>query len=382
MCRKYVESSQMTPVEALNQVRTLADTVFRPRAEEADCGRIDGVVAENVRLLASRGLFGMGIAREYGGIGADEQGRREFTEIVASACGVTAFTQQQLHAGGAFALAAMSDAAKASLLPRFASGELLCGIAFSHLRRPGAPIVTARAVDGGWLINGRAPWVTGWSLLDGFILGATVLSDCLASSEASAYQGSHLYVYVSKAGNEASLTPSDPITIHVMNASDTVEVTIRDLFIADEDVAGPRPAEDLRRADYCGISGHVYMPLGCARGSVHYLRRLAKERGSERPGEIARHFETETDACRREALTWSGSCADAPNYKEKALQARAWSIDLAVRAAHAAVASTGGSGQRLDNPAQRLMREAVFYTTLAQTPDVQSATLDRLMITG
>ena len=67
-----------------------------------------------------------------------------------------------------------------------------------------------------------------------------------------------------------------------------------------------------------------------------------------------------------------------PDYKEHAVGARTQSIELAVRAAHAAVAATGGTAQLLARAPQRLMREAVFYTTLAQTPDVQAGTLDRL----
>ena len=85
------------------------------------------------------------------------------------------------------------------------------------------------------------------------------------------------------------------------------------------------------------------------------------------------------DACRREALAWSGACADLPDYKEHALRVRATAIVLAVRAAHAAVTATGGSAHRLDSPPQRLLREAIFYTTTAQTADVRSATLDLLI---
>ncbi len=49
-----------------------------------------------------------------------------------------------------------------------------------------------------------------------------------------------------------------------------------------------------------------------------------------------------------------------------------------MRAGHAAVAATGGSAHLLTQPPQRLMREAMFYTTTAQTPDVQAGTLELL----
>ena len=354
--------------QILADARRLADDVFRPNAEKADQGGIHGQIARNVRLLADAGYFGLGISPEFGGMGADDVTRREFTELMASACGVTGFTQQQLHAGGGFVGGARSEVLRREKLPRFASGQELCGVAFSHLRRSGPPMVTAERVEGGYRVNGKAPWVTGWGILDSFILGAMRVAE-----------NDHIYFYVPKAGNETMLEPGPFIPLVVMNASDTVEVTLDNLFLPDDYALYERPAEALKRGDYCGISGHVFLPLGCARGSVHYLRALAEKRGNEMFAHAAEELTREIDACRHEALTWSGACADLPNYKEHALHARAAAIVLAVRAAHATVTATGGSAHLLSMPPQRLLREAIFYTTTAQTPDVQNGTLDLLL---
>ena len=107
----------------LREARRLADEVFRPHAEEADQGEITGQVGRNVRLLADAGYFGLGIAPEFGGMGADDAARREYTELMASACGVTAFVQQQLHAGGGFVGGGRSEELKREKLPLFASGR-------------------------------------------------------------------------------------------------------------------------------------------------------------------------------------------------------------------------------------------------------------------
>lgn len=77
--------------DILREARRLADDVFRPNAEIADQGTIDGQVGANVRALADAGYFGLGIPAQYGGMGADDATRREYTELMASACGVTAF---------------------------------------------------------------------------------------------------------------------------------------------------------------------------------------------------------------------------------------------------------------------------------------------------
>ena len=354
--------------QILSEARRLANEVFRPHAETADQGALDGQVETNVRLLAKAGYFGLGITPEYGGFGANEATRREYTELMASACGVTAFTQQQLHAGGNFVGGARSEALKQEKLPRFASGEELCGVAFSHLRRLGSPMVQAERVEGGYNVNGTAPWITGWGILDSFILGAVRLPE-----------NDHIYFYVPKLGNEAALQPGMRLPLAVMNASDTVEVSFSGLFLPDEYVLYECPTDALQRSDYCNISGHVFLPLGCARGSVHYMQTLAEKRGKENFFHAADEFKREIDACRLEALTWSGACADLPDYKKHALHVRANAIVLAVRAAHAAITATGGSAHLLTNPPQRLLREAIFYTTLAQTPDAQTATLDLLI---
>jgi alkylation response protein AidB-like acyl-CoA dehydrogenase len=353
----------------LREARRLADEVFRPRAEATDQGGADGPIRENVRLLAGAGYYGLGISPEHGGYGADDATRREYAEMLGAACGVTAFTQQQLHSGGAFVGGSTDEDLKRELLPKFASGELLCGIAFSHLRRKGPPVVTADKDDaGGYRINGKAPWVTAWGLVDAIALGATV-----------AETGEHLFAYVPKAGVEEGMSATPPLPLAVMAASDTVEVTFDNFFVPERYVLYIRPAEALRRADYRGITGHALFPLGCARGSVHYLRELAARRASSQLETVISALEREIAACRTAALTWTGSCADLPDYKEHALRARSSAILLATRAAHAAVTATGGSAHLLNNPPQRLMREAVFYTTLAQTADVQAGTLDLLI---
>jgi len=352
----------------LSKLRLLADEVFRPNAEITDQGTVLDQLSVNIRLLKDAGYFGLGISKLYGGMEADEETRQEYTELMASACGVTAFTQQQLQSGGGFVSGSDNASLKKSLLPRMARGEVLCGIAFAHLRRPGPPVVTAEKVPGGYRINGEAPWLTGWSLMDSFILGVHVPEN-----------DRHLYLYVEADRSNPAISASPTAKLVCMNASDTVSVSFNNLFVSDDYRLYDRAAADMGRADLCGITGHVYQPLGCTRGSIAYLRSLAERRKRQDLLLIAEQFEREVDHCRKEAHSWNGSCADLPEYKEHALHARTSTILLAVRAAHATIAATGGSAHYMDQPPQRLMREAMFYTTAAQTRDVQAGTLDLLV---
>jgi len=345
----------------------ISDEFLRPRAAEADRGDVHGPVADNVRRLGAAGLFGLGIPAEYGGLGADAVTRHEYAEILASACGVTAFTQQQLQTGTRLVVEADNEDLKRELLPALASGQRHCGVALSHLRRAGPPPVRAARVAGGYTVNGLIPWISGWGLLDGFVLGAT-LED-----------GDHLFAYIDKQRCRESLSASAPLPLVIMAASDTVEVEVRDLFIPTERVLAVRPAGALRVADEKTITTHAALPLGCARGCARHLRELAALPGREALAPSAFALTLEIDGCRREALTWGCDCAAHPDYKAHALRARATANVLAVRAAYAAVVATGGRAHLATSAPQRLLREAQFYGTAVQTPDVQAGTLGQLI---
>lgn len=359
----------------------ISEEVLRPRATSADISGDSGIVCDNVRQLADAGFLGLGIAREFGGLEADDVTRHEYAEIVASSCGVTAFTQQQLQTGIKFITESDSNDLKASILPELARGTTLCGIAMSHLRRPGAPCVRAERADGGYIINGNIPWVTGWSMLDAFVLGAVIVDSnqqepCGTGSDSG---GSHLFAYIDCRKHRTNMVAGAPMPLVVMEASDTVEVRITDVFVSDDAVVSVRPAAELARTDMKAITAHAALPLGCARSSVRYIRELAATAGHDDLSGTALALSYELDHCRRQTLTWNCECLDHPEYAKYAVRARASAIVLAQRAAHAAITATGGKAHLKTSLPQRLLREAQFYTTAVQTVEIRSTTLDQLV---
>ena len=80
------------------------------------------------------------------GAGASVALFREVSELLAGADAATWFVQAQHHSVVRM-LTSSPSAAADRYLPKLASGDLIAGIAFSHLRRfPDRP-VTARRVD-------------------------------------------------------------------------------------------------------------------------------------------------------------------------------------------------------------------------------------------
>lgn len=347
----------------LDRAREVANTVLESRAEEID--RTQEFPFSNLDALAEAGLVAVTTPKDWGGIGASAAFMREYTEILTSACGTTWFILTQ-HLGSCGSIAgSQNPTLRERFLRDMAAGRHYVGVGFGHLRRP-EPMLRAELVSGGWRLTGTAPWVTGWPALKGVIYGAT-LPD-----------GRHLHAY-SPTMEDETLQAGPPQALCAMGASATVAVTLNNHFIPEENFVRYGTREDMARGDTNGIAGVVHPPLGCATGSLRQLRKLAEKKATITAiAEAADRLDAEIIACRNEARRWAEHPKDDPEYKPNALKARAWAIELGVRAAHMTVTAASGAANDLHHPAQRRFREAMFYTLTAQTGDILVATLERL----
>jgi alkylation response protein AidB-like acyl-CoA dehydrogenase len=323
----------------------------RPRA-----GRIDEdpeALREALAEMGRRGLLGLRVPREHGGLGLEPLAFRRLQEACARASGALAFLESQ-HQSACGLLARSPNAGlRARLLPRFARGEASSAIAFSHLRRPGAPAVVATPTPGGWRLDGRLPWVTGW----GFF------THC--STAAIAPDGRVLFAVHPLAASDA-LCPSEPLRLAAMEVTCTVEIELRGLPVPEADVVELHPASWIRENDRLAPALQSPLALGCAQAGVDVLR-------GKRP-EAADRLQAELDAVRAAAYAAMEEGADF----DAGLRARAAAIELAVRAAHAAVVAWAGAANRREHPAQRVYREALAFSVLALTPPLQEALLSHL----
>lgn len=346
--------------DLLARAQHIADTILEPRAQITD--QSSEPPRGNIEALAAAGLLAITTPRQFGGHGCSTAFMRAFTETMTAACGTTWFILTQ-HLGSCATIAGSKNPSlRERFLTDMAAGRHLVGVGFGHLRRPTA-MLRAEPVSGGWRLSGIAPWVTGWPLLSGMILGATLPDE------------RHLYVYVA-AEESDTLRSTPPLPLCAMNATATTEVRLIDRFVPESDWVKESSREEMARGDESGIAGAVSPPLGCARGSLKVLRRAAEKRPLPAIVDSADALAVEIDACRTNAYRWADGPKDIPEYKPNALKARAWAIELGIRAAHLAVTASSGGANALDHPAQRLFREAMFYTLIAQTTDILSATLE------
>lgn len=323
----------------LRRARAIAENLLWPAAGEID--RSPVVPVRFLDALAGAGLYGLYGPTDSGGLDADAPTAGRVVATLAGASCVTAFVWVQHHS--AVRLAGVAPPGLRDLwLPRLCSGEVRSGIAVAAMRRPGPPAMTARpgSAGGGWQLDGEAPWVTGWGLVDVIVVAAR--------------HGDDLVWALIDAETAPSLRVV-PQTLAAEQASSTVTLHLSRHPVAPDRVLAVEPYDQWRARDARGLRQNGYFPVGIA------------ERA-------ARLLESRTLAEQAEAL--ATALAERPDAEVPALRAEA-SL-LAVRAATTLVATRGGRAMGLDDPAQRLARDAMFLLVFGQTPAIRAEQARRL----
>lgn len=343
----------------------LADRLLRPQAERADTEGVDRAVVDEV---ARTGLLGLAGPRGYGGEDAPAPLRRQVDEALAGADGSTWFVMTQ-HSFPLLTLGRSDNVAlKERHLRAMCTGGVLSGVAFAHLRRPGAPAVAAQRRPGGWRFEGAVGWATSWGIADLLLLGG--LSPA----------GEVVFALVD-AHDQPGLAASAPMRLAAMQGTSTVTLAVDGLEVDDADVAEVSRAAPWLEADRLRTANATPAAFGLLQEVVRRLGETADRRGDATAAELARRLGDEGEELRRAAYALVDHVPPAEQVDDR-LALRAAVLELGVRAATALVTVTGGSAMMLDNAPQRLAREALFLLVQAQTPPVREATLRRLAERG
>jgi len=326
---------------------------------EPHAHRIDREPAALQRALAGlreQKLMALRRPVEFGGPGLSDADYRRFQVMVARRSGALAFLQQQHQSAVRMIAAGHNDALKHSALPVM-DAERVMGIGYSQLRRPGPPMLRATPRDdGGFLIDGTIPWVTGVGFYPEVLLGAEL-------PDGRALFGIAPLSDQQRADGRITIGP--PMKLAALEVACTCEVTLEAWPIEDAQVARIEPPGWMAARDAQGVAGKSWLILGCGRGAADVLARKAPDAGA------AMHALLD-DA--RDRLV----AAEAEPLAIQA-EARADVVALAGRAAHAAVSAAGGAANVATHDAQRVYREVLMFTVLGQTEAVREATIGRLV---
>jgi len=330
--------------------RSLATGLLAPAAEATDQAGI--VPASHIHALARAGLCGL-----FSPPALPVAACREIFEILAGACGVTFFVWVQHHAPVRMLAGTLNEALRDRYLDDLCSGRVLGGVAFAYLRRPGPPAVVARRTPSGYRIDGEAPWVTSWSLAGLYSVAARM--------------DDQVVYFLVDGSPSPAVRPSAPLALAAMGASSTVRLTFDGLIVPDEKVLAVMAFDEWQSRDELATAQPNPAAFGIAATCVRLL--------AERDEYSARALGAEVDDCRTRSYALADTRRSDAAHLAALVAARAESLELGVRAATALVASVGGRAMASGHPAQRLLREAAFFTIQAQTPALRRATLAQLV---
>ena len=334
---------------SLETAQTWLQATLKPQAQALDTQ--PDALRKALDDLGGEGLLGVRVPEAHGGSEWAAGDVLTWQQVCARSSGVLAFLQAQHHSACAVLVASQNPVLQAHWLPRLASGERTSGIAFSHLRRP-EPSLRAERVEGGWRLNGQAPWVTGHRLFTHCTTAATL-------SE----RGGTLFV-LHPLADQPGLTIGPVLELAAFTAANTVTLTFDAYFVPDEQCVASAPSDWITTKDRQSVAAQGMLALGCAWAAVD---ALGEQQAASRLARQLRDLETEL----------LGLVGRSDLYAE-ALATRGRVIQAMGRCAHAAVTAAAGSANLAGHPAQRIWREALVFTVLSQTSDVRAATLAAL----
>ncbi|MFE7932449.1 acyl-CoA dehydrogenase family protein [Streptomyces sp. NPDC057456] len=331
------------------RARSLADGLLAPHAEQVDQ---EEVPASHLARIRRSGLLGLNAPKEYGGAAAPGAVVRETAEILAGACCSTWFVQAQHHTP-VLTLARGEGPVRERLLGPLATGELLSGVAYAHLRAyPRVPVRVTRE-RAGWRFDGTVPWYTGWGLNDLLLLAGVTDS------------GEVLFAFT-EAREQPGLRASAPMRLAALTAARTVSLELDGLWLPEEAVALRTPHERWSAADRLKTVN--------ANPAVFGLTEAALTLLDEDTAEPLRARLTEV---RTRAYALADGAAPQEHLADR-LALRTQASEVLGAATTAAVVTGGGRSMLLTNKAQRLAREALFLMVQAQTRESRAAHLDAL----
>jgi alkylation response protein AidB-like acyl-CoA dehydrogenase len=318
---------------------SVAGLAARFRADAAAVDVAELIPGEHLRGLADAGLYGIFAPPSAGGLGLGGAEVGLVVEELAAACLASTFVWlQHFRLLGAMLDPGTPAALREALLPAVVRGDVRGGVALAGLL-PGPPRLTARPVDGGWLLDGEAPWVTGWGIVDLLLVVARGPEDTAVTLLADARQQRGL--------------AAERQRLAAVNASATVQLSFASVFVPDGRFVGRQPYDPVA-AQSEGLRGNGSLALGVGRRCCALIG----------PSPL----DDELDACRAE-LDAAGTAA-MPG-------ARARASEFAVRAAHVLAVRRGSRSALAGDDAERLAREAGFLLVFGSRPAIKDALLDR-----
>ena len=353
-------------------VRDFAVERVGPVAEELD--REHRFPYELVKEMAELGLMGMTIPEEYGGAGTDTVSYAIAVEELTRVDSSVAITMAAHHSLGTLPIYLFgSEEQKREWVPELASGEKLAAFGLTEAEAgsdAGAARTRAELQDGEWVVNGSKMFITN---------AGTDITACVTITALTGGEGEISNLIVPNGTDGYEIAP--PMRKLGWRASDTRELSFRDVRVPEGNLLGPRGKgfqQFLEILDSGRISVAA-MGLGLAQGAYDLASEYARERkqfGKPIASFQAIQFQladmaTEIEAGRNMVYkaAWLKD-QDRPFGREAAM-AKLYTGELSHRAANAALQIHGGYGFMDEYAISRLYRDQKILEIGEGTNEVQ-----------
>lgn len=322
--------------------------------------------ADQFALLADAGILKWVIPSEYSGRPATQRQMLDGYEALAAACLTTAFVLTQRNGACQRIADSSADELKAELLPKLAVGELFATVGISHLttsrQHLRQPAVAASMQGDAVTLNGTVPWVTGAPYADYVVTGGT-LDD-----------GRQLLIALPTRLDGVDV--ESPARLLALNGSQTASISLSNVTVSNRQIlAGPvAGVMQQGRGGGTGSLTTSVLATGLAGRAIGRLEQEATARPELQ--ESSAPLRRELDQLRTEIRTSADTEQNTTSRPElSSLEIRRRANSLVLRATQAQLAASKGAGFVAGHPAERAVREALFFLVWSCPQPVLSAAL-------
>jgi alkylation response protein AidB-like acyl-CoA dehydrogenase len=333
------------------------------RLEELSPGlqTIEDWPATQIQLLSDAGVLRSGLPAEFGGTPASESQVIAGYEKLSAACLTTTFVLTQRNAACQRIAASANFELKSELLPPLCAGETFATVGISHLttsrQHLAKPPVTAVEAGDDFVLDGTVPWVTGAAAAEHIVTGGT-----LADGR---------QVLLAVPTGSAGVKRQTPMRLLALSASQTATIELDNVRVSRRNLLfGPVEQVMKQGGGGAGSLTTSVLAIGLTAAILTKLDAEAQRRADLAP--ILQALESEHRTARNEVYRAAqGAGAPAPTAESVRQKANS----LVLRAAQAYLAASKGAGFVAGHPAERAVREAMFFLVWSCPAPVVSAAL-------
>ncbi len=324
--------------------------------------------AEQLQLCGDHGVFEWFLEPEWGGQSWDQEAILRGYLALSKACLTTTFIITQRSGACRRIASGENDDLKSLLLPELASGERFATVGISHLttsrRHLATPVLQAERVEGGFVLDGFSPWVTGAAHAEHVVTGATLMENRNPTEQ---------QLLVALPMDLPGASAGDPAQLVGLSASHTGQVICDNVFVEEQWLLAGPIENVMSLGSGAGTGGHQTSTLavGLARAAIDFIESESARRAELGvPLDALRQDYDEVYASLLAVVRGEPSCST------ETLRQRANSLVL--RATQAALVTAKGAGYVQGHPVGRWCREALFFLVWSCPQPVVNANLCEL----